>query len=217
MEAPEGVCLGDLYAECIRSSGVRPACEKFFKIVRPVLGRIAYRVAAQFGAKAETEDVVQEISLKLASKDLSVLAGMPKDPSASLAYFSVVAANAARDFFRSRNATKRGIDRTIPLDAALESIVGGVSRQLDRELLIKQIEDWLPEDRKSRAIFRLYYRQGFSAKEIADIPAVELSVKGVESLIHRAILQLRQKLVKPAARPLADGNPERNPSMERED
>jgi RNA polymerase sigma-70 factor, ECF subfamily len=212
-----GACLAELYAECVRASGAHPACEKFFKMFLPTLGRIAYRVAAQFSATEETEDLIQEISLKLASKDSSVLMGLPRDPSASLAYFSVVAANAARDFFRSRNAAKRGVDRTVSLDSALESITGGVRNQPDRSLLLAQIDDCLPNDRKSRAVFRLYYRQGFSAKEIAAIPAVELSVKGVESLIHRIILLVRQRLLDPVPRSVADEKPGRNPSIERED
>jgi RNA polymerase sigma-70 factor, ECF subfamily len=198
-------CLAELYAECVRASGVHPACDRFFQIFRPTLGRIAFRVAQQFGAKEETDDVIQEISLKLATKDSSVLAGLPREPSAALAYFSVVSANAARDFFRARNATKRGFGRTISLDAALDSITAGVSHQPERMLLLSQIEDCLPPDRKSRAVFRLYYRQGFSAKEIAAIPALELSLKGVESLIHRIILHLRQRLLERERKVTAGG------------
>jgi RNA polymerase sigma-70 factor, ECF subfamily len=189
-------CLGELYSECFRASGPHPACEKFFEIFRPVLRRIAYRVAAQFSAIEEIEDVTQEISLKLAAKDPSVLAGMPTEPSASTAYFSVIAANAARDYFRARNAIKRGFGRTIPIEESLALVTEGMDSKLESDLLISQLEDFMPLDARMRSVSRLYFRQGFSAKEIAAIPALELSIKGVESVIHRAVLYIRERIAK---------------------
>ena len=191
---PSGVDLADLYIECVQSAGIGPACEKFFEILRPTLRRVAYRVAAQFGAKQDTDDVVQEISLKLAAKDSSGLAGIPKEQPASIAYFSVIAANAARDYFRSRNAVKRGFSRTVPIEESLNQITGNIPAGLDREMLISQIASCVPADPKSRIVFGLYFRQGFSAKELAAIPALELTVKGVESLIRRTILHIREQL-----------------------
>jgi RNA polymerase sigma-70 factor, ECF subfamily len=186
--------LAELYEQCVRGQGLHQACEQFFQLFRPTLERIVFRVAMQFGSRQEADDVIQEVSLKFIEKDASVLAGLPREPSASLAYFSVVAANAARDFFRSRRAVKRGLERTISLDAALDSITEGGSSHPERLLLLAQIEKCLPDDRKTQSIFRLYYRQGFSAKEIASIPGLELTMKGVESLIRRATLHIRQKL-----------------------
>jgi RNA polymerase sigma-70 factor, ECF subfamily len=186
--------LAELHAKCVRSGGVDSACEQFFALFRPVLRRIAYRVSSQFCAREEADDLVQEMSLKFASEGAIVLASVPKESAASLAYFSVVAANAARDYFRSRNAVKRGFDRTISLDESLAMIMGGTEAGLDRDLLISQIESCMPQDRKSCTVFRLYFRQGFSAKEISAIPALDLSTKGVESLIHRTILHIRERL-----------------------
>jgi DNA-directed RNA polymerase specialized sigma24 family protein len=42
--------------------------------------------------------------------------------------------------------------------------------------------------------FWLYYRSGLSAKEISTIPDMHLTVKGVESLLLRAIRLLRREL-----------------------
>ena len=62
---------------------------------------------------------------------------------------------------------------------------------------------------RDRTAFWLYYRQGFTAKEIAGMPAMNLTVKGVESLLFRltAVLRARlappdQKGFPPAARPI---------------
>jgi RNA polymerase sigma-70 factor, ECF subfamily len=187
--------LAALYQQCAGPQGLKAACEQFFKLFRPTLERVALRVAQQFGAGHETEDVIQEISLKLVEKDSSILAGLPQEPSSASAYLSVVAANAARDFFRSRQAEKRGIKRTISFDDTLESLSPRTQNDADRHLIMTQIEGFLPRDRKSRSVFWLYYRQGFSAREIAAIPAFELTVKGVESLIRRITLSVRRQVV----------------------
>jgi RNA polymerase sigma-70 factor (ECF subfamily) len=182
-----------MYAECVRTSG--PACDQFFETVRPILTRVAHRVTAQFRASEDIEDVVQEMVMKLVDRSADVLAGMPQEPSVTAAYFSVVAANAARDFLRSRNAAKRGVSRTISMDDGLSSILGGARSDTDRTILLNEIETALPDDPKSKAVFRLYYRQGFTAREIAAIPGLELSLKGVESLIYRVTVQVRERLL----------------------
>jgi len=184
-----------LYAQCVHHSGKHPDCESLFDYLFPVFTRIAGRVARQFGAAPEIEDVVQDISLKMISSGEAILPGVPGEPAAALAYFSVLAANAARDFFRSRLALKRGERSTVPMDDRLRAIIPAVYlHTVDRDLLLKEIEASLPPDSRDQTIYRLYYRQGFSAKEIAAIPALELSVKGVESLIHRITTQLRHRI-----------------------
>ncbi|MFZ0743278.1 MAG: hypothetical protein WAM85_02680, partial [Terracidiphilus sp.] len=47
---------------------------------------------------------------------------------------------------------------------------------------------------RDRAIFWLYYLQGLTAEEIAGLPAIELSAKGVESVLRRVITWLRKEL-----------------------
>jgi RNA polymerase sigma-70 factor (ECF subfamily) len=156
--------------------------------------RIASRVARQFGVVTEADDIVQEISLKMLSSGQVILALLPKHPTETLAYVSVLSANVARDFFRARHASKRGAERTISLDESLARVTSviGMRDSIDQVLLMSQIESRLPEDRREQMVFRLYYRQGFTAKEIAAIPALNLTVKGVESMIYRVSQHVRQ-------------------------
>lgn len=198
---PSDIRLPGLFMECRKSSGRHSACGEFLALFRPAISKIARRVAAQYRAENETEDLVQEIGLKLIAGDVTPIDTLPGDSTRFLAYMSVAATNAARDFFRSRNAAKRGRSRTIPLDDALTSILGRDCAGVDQSILLSQIEGHLPSDTKSQTLFRLYYRQGFSAKEIASIPAVGLSLKGVESLIHRITVHLRKAI---ASTPLGD-------------
>jgi RNA polymerase sigma-70 factor (ECF subfamily) len=142
---------------------------------------------------------------------------LPREPALGAPYFAVVAANVARDFFRKRGAYKRGRARTVSLDETLDSITAGRSVGADRSVLLSEIEEYLPEDRKCQTIFRLYYRQGFSAKEIAAIPEVGLSVKGVESLLHRVIRQLREAIHGARVKRETGGKPEQIAFREDED
>jgi hypothetical protein len=58
-------------------------------------------------------------------------------------------------------------------------------------LLLQEIDQCLqscaevPGKRRDRLIFWLHYRQGLSANAISSLPAVGLTVKGVESVIYR--------------------------------
>jgi RNA polymerase sigma-70 factor (ECF subfamily) len=55
-------------------------------------------------------------------------------------------------------------------------------------MLLRDVDDLLkqpPVVERDRQIFWLYYRQGMSAKEIAAISSLNLTIKGVESVIVR--------------------------------
>jgi RNA polymerase sigma-70 factor, ECF subfamily len=200
MAAPS---LPKMYGDCIRAAGNHPSCDEFFRAVRPVLARVAARVAHQYNLPGEIDDLVQEISLKLVASGRAILHSLPSDSTQALAYFSVLAANSARDFFRARGAAKRGAGTTISLDIPLTAMAAslGAAGDLDKQLLLARIEEFLPEDRREQVVFRLYYRQGLTAREISSIPALALSVKGVESMIFRVTRGIRERLHSPRKDP----------------
>jgi len=76
----------------------------------------------------------------------------------------------------------------------------GASAELEREILFKEIDRILktlahePNFERDYKIFWLYYRQGFTAKAIASLPGMELSVKGVESTLLRLTQQIKVAL-----------------------
>ena len=188
--------LLDKFGGCVKGS--ISSCNQFFTEITPTFRRIAGRIAAQYGDTADVEDVVQEICLKITVSKLSLIQSLPDTDSAARSYFGVMAANAARDWYR-REKSRRSC---VTLDDGLDQIrkFCGVDQGLDADFLMSQIEAALPEDRKQRAIFRLYYRQGYSAREIAGIPVVGLTTKGVESLILRLSKSIKENLVNRAGK-----------------
>jgi RNA polymerase sigma-70 factor (ECF subfamily) len=144
----------------------------------------------------DADDAIQECFLKLEAMRGKPFAGRaPFDcQETALAYLKVLAANTARDFFRKTTAEKRDSAKTTSVEERLPEIVGFDSPKLERDVLIRQIDRLLGGDFQERTIFWLYYRQGFTAKEIAEVPAFQLSPKGVESLLRRLILAIRKQI-----------------------
>ncbi len=185
----ESPTVADLWKRYRREPG-DGSWETLVRALTPIFRRIVGRVSRQYYANpADTEDALQESMLKL-SQRRDVAPG-----EAVEAYFKAMAANAAHDFFRAQRAVRRDQRRDVPLDSLTFLLsAGDAERGLDRALLIRQIDGMLPADDRDRAVFWLYYRQGLTAKEIASIPAVGLTVKGVESLIFRLTSLVRDKV-----------------------
>jgi len=165
--------------------------------VRPALVRVIQRVAYQHNSASDIDDLLQEVSLKLIGSGPTILGSLPSDSTKELVYFSVIAANCARDVFRARRAARRSSAATVSLDTSLSGIAEnlGVVGDFDQDLLLAKIESLLPPDRREQIVYRLYYRQGLTAKEISSLPALNLSVKGVESMIYRITKQIRERLL----------------------
>jgi RNA polymerase sigma-70 factor (ECF subfamily) len=167
--------------------------------LQPIFARIVYRVIKTLSptvAPADVDDVIQECFLKLDA----AFSGRDDQPAAffseqtAVAYVKVLAANVARDYIRKNSAEKRGITKTVSVEDRLYEIAGAHVSDLQRSILIRQIDRYLGDDAKGRTIFWLYYKQGFTAKEISELPAFQLSPKGVESLLRRLTDAVREQL-----------------------
>jgi RNA polymerase sigma-70 factor, ECF subfamily len=166
--------------------------------LQPVFARVVYRVASNTSAAScgDVDDAVQECFLKLGAMSGKSYLGSAAFNSheTAMAYLKTVAANTARDYFRKKQAEKRSMAKTSSLEDRLSDIMGCDGLQLERDVLIQQIDGMLGGDRQERTIFWLYYRQGFTAKEIAQLPAFQLGPKGVESLLRRLTLAIQRQI-----------------------
>jgi len=168
--------------------------EELILRLQPVFARAAYRVAAIWGSANvhEVDDIVQEICLKLVSRRRDIQQLPASGDEAVMAYFKTMAANCAHDYLRSRYARKRGCAQTDEIESRLDELASQVGmKQIEQRILVAQVETALDAGSRDRSIFWLYYRQGFTAKEIAASIGHELSDKGVESLIHRLTSAVR--------------------------
>jgi len=173
----------DLLRACADMRDVR-AWERFLSRFNPIIVATVVRTSQRYGFDRAglSDDLVQEVYLKLSAHRAKVLREFkPREyPGAVFGYVMVIAANVVHDYFKSK-AGKHADQSPLPEDAAVQD-------ETEWLLLLREIDDLLrkpPTSERDRRIFWLYYRQGMSAKEIAAIPILNLTIKGVESVIVR--------------------------------
>ena len=184
----------ELLGRCVEGSVAD--CEDVYRSLKALFTRTARRVAHEFGAPDDTDDLVQEIYLKLTGSRETITRLLPDDEGSAQGYLAILAANAARDWYRAKGAAKRGDAATRSLDDSTRNISRalGHAPSVERHILLQQIEEALEGDSHEKTVFRLFYRQGLAAREIADLPAVGLTAKGVESLLQRMGGRIKNKL-----------------------
>jgi RNA polymerase sigma-70 factor (ECF subfamily) len=193
-----------------RLCAVRGGTEEWREFVRRFTRPIAmstYRVARLWGesSSAVVDDIVQDVFLKFCEHDRKILRDFtPRHPDSFLPFARIVAAATANDFFRKRNTAKRGGGaRDEELSDTHPGVLHG-TEWMERNLLLIQIDELLTAHGgngagdRDRTVFWLYYQQGMTARAIAGLPGISLSVKGVESALQRMTALIRSHLRHPA-------------------
>lgn len=181
--------LKQLLRECAQH--VAPACDDFFAEIRPLLRRIAVRIAQQYKRIGDVDDLLQEMLLKIVSAKAALADSLPEEDSAARAYLAAMGANAVRDLFRAKGQRLQ-IESLGDRMQEMQQLTGSAPDIL-RDVLFDQIEAMLSPGRET-TLFRLYYRQGFSVPEMASIPALGLTTKAAESIILRMCRRLKQRI-----------------------
>lgn len=147
------------------------------------------------------EDILQEVYAKLIANNCSIMVRFQHHHENAFAgYLKSMAASVSWDWCRALHADKRDISNTVELNEAVNEVQGsyGSFQTAEMVLFFDEVDRLLREGdygTRERAIFWLYYHQRFTAKEIAAIPAFRLTVKGVESVIHRMTDYLRRSFL----------------------
>jgi len=209
----------DLVRLCAESDEPR-AWEEFIRRFHPLMATTALRTCRQWGEYSPqvADDLVQKVYVKLCSQGRRLLREFrPEHPDSFCGYLKVLTANHVHDHFKAARSAKRGSGKAADsLDSA-----GGVAEarhtpRIERGILLHEIEACLAQiapgsgGRRDRLIFWLYYRHGLTAQEIAFIPGLALTTKGVESVILRLIRQLQLALLAKRGARGAEGMPDAN-------
>jgi RNA polymerase sigma-70 factor (ECF subfamily) len=184
------------------------AWEEFvFRVGKP-LTHVIMRTASLWGnaSRSLVEDLVQVTYLKLWEGGRTLLRDFAvQRPEAILGYLKKTAANATHDFFKHGSSQSTGGDKshvsTSDVDPEAGVEVHGSQEKIAFTIFLKEIDDHLkrcltgPDQDRDRMIFWLYFRQGMSTKEIASLPTVGLSSKGVGSVIERMKRSIREQIL----------------------
>jgi RNA polymerase sigma-70 factor (ECF subfamily) len=173
----------------------------------PLVSLVALRVCRMWMNRAQpavADDIVQEVFLKLCEQERRILRDFePRGEDSFLGLLRIVTASVGNDYFRRHNSEKRGgkvVTSSLDDDSAPSLTTG--ARQTGktyRTVLLAQLDQKLRsapsgQAERDRSIFWLYYRQGFTAEEIAALPTVGLTAKGVESALRRVAGWLRAEI-----------------------
>jgi RNA polymerase sigma-70 factor (ECF subfamily) len=200
------MAIPQLIAVCT-SKPNEAAWSEFIHRYRPLVVAVIAKIARRFGELSQdlVDDLTQEVYVKLCADNFRALRSfVTARENAFQDFLKVVAINTAGNYFRRAASARSGVGN-VPDQIAhntdhvfLEG--GGDSLGLEREILLKEIDKALkthahePNFERDCTIFWLYYSQGFTAKEIAALPDIKLTVKGVESTLLRLTRQIRGAL-----------------------
>jgi RNA polymerase sigma factor (sigma-70 family) len=166
------------------------------------------RTASLWGESSRSlvEDLVQATYLKLWEDSCRLLRDFAiQHPEAILGYVKITAANVTHDHFKHVRSQSSGGGKphvsTSDVDPKAGNEVLGSQEKIAFEIFLNEIDEHLkrgltgPDPDRDRMIFWLYFRQGMSTKEIASLPTIGLSAKGVGSVIERLKHCIREQIL----------------------
>lgn len=220
---PASLSANDLARLC-SESGDEEAWREFVRRFQRPIALAVLRTARCWDIRSSAliDDLVQETFVRLCADDCRLLRNfVPREEDSIIAFLKVLAANVAHDRLRNEKALKRGggfrqqfehdhDNGPSTLDSLFVSAAGAndIDYSLRRAEIDRLLKSFVPDRiaARDRAIFWLYFEEGFSAREISQIASIELSVKGVESSIHRTTQHVREAFAQaPLTRPAARG------------
>lgn len=177
----------ELFGNCVSGLDKR-AWEEFFKRYNRTITYFVRR----FGGEDESDEIVQEVYVKLCSdsgKALRCFLGSVM--GSDFAYLRTLIRHVVADWYRLKR--RRDCAETLLTGGAGKGIASEPARSLERRILARQIRARVQTvaGERDRLIFCLYYQAGLSAHVIARHPSVQLRPKGVESVLFRLTKEIR--------------------------
>jgi RNA polymerase sigma-70 factor (ECF subfamily) len=188
-----------LLGECLENMESEAWLE-FVRRFLPVISGAIAEVARQYNHYSE--DIVKEVTgsvyLKLCSNQFACLRNLRLEHENSLfRYLKLVAFSVAHDFIKK---FLPALDADEPKADLIRPGQPGSVEQIERTITLNEIQRAVEKAtsgrnaERDRAIFWLHYRQGFPTSAIAQLPWVNLTSKGVESVISRISIEVRNAL-----------------------
>jgi len=184
------------------------AWEEFVSRVGKPISLVIMRTASLWGqpSRSVVEDLIQATYLKLWEGGRNLLRDFAIErPEAILGYLKKTAVNATHDYFKHGHTQTSGGDKphvsTIDVEPEAGEDVHGSQEKIAFGVFLSEIDEHLkrclsgPDQERDRTIFWLYFRQGMSTKEIASLPSMGLTTKGVGSVIERLKHLIREQIV----------------------
>jgi RNA polymerase sigma-70 factor (ECF subfamily) len=183
--------------------------EELLRRSTPLIGLVVLHVSRMWlkaASPALVDDIAQEVFLKLCEQERRILRTFqPRGEDSFLALLRTVTVSVANDYFRRLYSAKRG-GKVVTGSLAEDSHTDLVEslrqpQEMQQAVLLAQLDSRMrkaPESvsERDRILFWLYYQQGFTAGEIAQVTDSGLTAKGVESALRRVTDWVREEIEK---------------------
>jgi RNA polymerase sigma-70 factor (ECF subfamily) len=198
--AQEEILIRELLQLCL-STDAEEHWREFVRRTQPLIASVIINTVRRWKQPAPSlvDDLIQNTYVKLFDNDKKALRAIKNEHENTIfGYLKVIASNVAKDHFRKPENKADEIELS---DAMVPPRPQDRERRefLDKKSQVQEILETLSSSEtydRDVAIFWFFYEQGYTAKEISLLPAVGLTVKGVEAVILRLTRYVREKLGK---------------------
>jgi RNA polymerase sigma-70 factor, ECF subfamily len=179
--------------------------QEFIERFGKVISVAVYRVVRDRAATPDLlEDLIQETYKKLYDPLRNPLSRfVPRHPGSARCFLRAVTMHLVSDHLRADRRDKKRVTAKLDIESeeglSKSPLSPGAAATIERRVLLEEVDlalttSMAPTARRDRRIFWAHYREGMSAREIAALPSIELTVKGVEASLFRITKFVRTKL-----------------------
>jgi RNA polymerase sigma-70 factor (ECF subfamily) len=176
--------------------------DEFVERIKPTIGGVVYNTLNHSGwcDPDAIQDLIQNTLLKLFAKNKKALREfVPKHKDYEISFYGYVKKITRHVVLDHLRKTQR----EDPLEEAMEFAARGAfsDRAPLNHVLLLEVEQRLEKltaDQMEKDIFWFYFKYGFTAKEIAEMPEIKLNteiksnIRRVEAILYRLVRQLRR-------------------------
>lgn len=194
----EEVLIRELLNHCLGSED-QELWREFVRRTQPLIANVIINTLRRWREPSPSlvDDLIQETYLKLFANDRKALRGIRNEhENAIFGYLKVAASNTTIDYFRQPKNKVPEVELTDPVVPPLPDGFDRMQLMRLKDQIQARLESLSSTEtcQRDQAIFWLYYEQGYTAKEISLLPAMGLSVKGVESTLQRLVRYVKDGL-----------------------
>lgn len=196
--AQEETSIRDLLHLCLSSDG-EVQWHEFVLRTQPLIASVIINTVRRWKTPFPSlvDDLIQDTYLKLFANDKKALRAIKNEfENTIFGYLKVIASNVVRDHFRQpvNKADEIEIsDAVLPPGPRDRERLDFLNKKEEIKGILETLSSSDTYDR-DLSIFWFFYEQGYTAKEISLLPAVGLTVKGVEAVLFRLARHVREKL-----------------------
>lgn len=151
----------------------------------------ATRKFCQYPEKSLVNDLIQDVYLKLFKQGCRALKSFhSRNENAVYGFLSIAAQNTVYDYFRHRPFSGAGADLDLE---ALASARRAIVAEPELQAVLAEFDRVLQEQTslEERQIFHLYYRYGYSKREISRLYEGRITERKIEVILSRLVRLLR--------------------------